>query len=174
MVKIYTRMTRHEELPSPDEQFTFSTHVSLYASTNLQTPELEAQFAQERAEYESIIQDTDLYNYFGNRVVESRTTGGRLVAVKVKPRLAFHRKSPKFALTHGDLAARNILVHGAFVSGVVDWEYSGFYPEYMEYALATVIHDNIEQWWLPVLKEILEPCGFLRARIVSTIKNRGF
>ncbi|PYH89977.1 hypothetical protein BO71DRAFT_93392 [Aspergillus ellipticus CBS 707.79] len=52
---------------------------------------LEAQFAQERAAYESIIQGTDLHSYFGNRVLESRTTAGRLVAVRVKPRVAFRR-----------------------------------------------------------------------------------
>ncbi|KAL4803096.1 kinase-like domain-containing protein [Aspergillus unguis] len=80
----------------------------------------------------------------------------------------------KFVLTHGDLAARNIMVHEGKLSGIVDWEYSGFYPEYMEYALATVIHDQHEDWWVPVLKEILEPCGFKRARFVAAAKDRGW
>lgn len=44
------------------------------------------------SEYENAVQGTrDLYNYFGNRVVESRTTGGNLVAVKVKPLGGFVR-----------------------------------------------------------------------------------
>lgn len=49
----------------------------------------------------------------------------------------------KFVLTHGDLAARNIMVHECKITGIADWEYSGFFPEYMEYALATVVQDNV-------------------------------
>lgn len=80
----------------------------------------------------------------------------------------------KFVLTHGDLAARNIMVHEGKVTGMVDWEYSGFFPEYMEYVLATEIHDCHEEWWLPVLKEVLETCGFQRAKFTATIKDRGW
>ncbi|KAE8383042.1 kinase-like domain-containing protein [Aspergillus bertholletiae] len=75
----------------------------------------------------------------------------------------------KFVLTHGDLAARNIMVKGGKITGIVDWEYSGFFPEYMEYALATVIHDYHEDWWKPHLKEILEPCGYKRAKFTAAI-----
>lgn len=45
--------------------------------------EIEARLAKQLEEYRSIIQGTDLYEYMGNRVVESRTTSGNLVAVKV-------------------------------------------------------------------------------------------
>lgn len=39
--------------------------------------------------------------------------------------------------THGDLRPDNITVevtgdHGYIVTGVIDWEYAGFYPEYYE------------------------------------------
>lgn len=84
-----------------------------------------------------------------------------------------NEKSSKFVLTHGDLAARNIMVKDGQLTGIVDWEYSGFFPEYMEYALATVIHESVEDWWLPVLKRVLEPSGFLRSRFIATIKKRG-
>ncbi|KAI1977057.1 hypothetical protein LOZ53_002476 [Ophidiomyces ophidiicola] len=80
----------------------------------------------------------------------------------------------RFVLTHGDLAARNIMVADGKITGLVDWEYSGFFPEYMEYALATVIHDCHEEWWTPVLKEILEPCGFQRAKFTAAIRYRGW
>ena len=43
------------------------------------------------SEYEDAVQGQYLHNHFGNRVVESRTTGGQLVAVKVKPQGAFVR-----------------------------------------------------------------------------------
>jgi len=32
--------------------------------------------------------------------------------------------------THGDLNPRNILVEEGHVSGIIDWEQSGWYPEY--------------------------------------------
>jgi Ser/Thr protein kinase RdoA (MazF antagonist) len=35
--------------------------------------------------------------------------------------------------THGDLDPRNILVENGRVSGIVDWEQAGWYPEYWEY-----------------------------------------
>lgn len=39
----------------------------------------------------------------------------------------------KIVLTHGDLAPRNILVHEGEVVAILDWEMSGYYPEYWEY-----------------------------------------
>ncbi|PPQ84959.1 hypothetical protein CVT25_004472 [Psilocybe cyanescens] len=36
--------------------------------------------------------------------------------------------------THGDLLPKNIMVDGSTITGIIDWELSGFYPEYWEYA----------------------------------------
>lgn len=259
--------------------------------------------------YESAVIGRDLYNYFGNRVVESRTSGGRLVAVKVKPKQAFKRSeadmmdyasrqrcgilaprvlgcykvdpsifatvsdlvpgvsldtvwhemddlqqgsikaqlkeqvrlfrtctqpyigrvnrqpirnfyegiefatmgpfddeiafdewclqriksrvsrfkwkhhlskmrgrdSKTLVLTHGDLAARNILVKDGKITGIVDWEYSGFFPEYMEYARAFHMNGVWEDdWWKPILLEILEPCEPQRLKFYEAITNRGY
>ena len=61
------------------------THPRGFAITyNMsEVEEIEARLAKQLEEYRSIIQGTDLYEYMGNRVVESRTTSGNLVAVKV-------------------------------------------------------------------------------------------
>ncbi|OJJ73870.1 hypothetical protein ASPBRDRAFT_41617 [Aspergillus brasiliensis CBS 101740] len=83
-------------------------------------------------------------------------------------------KSSKFVLTHGELAARNIMVHDGQITGITDWRCSGFYPEYMEYALVTVIHENIEDWWLPVLKRVLKPAACLRCKFVKAIKGKEY
>jgi tRNA A-37 threonylcarbamoyl transferase component Bud32 len=40
-------------------------------------------------------------------------------------------QSPVF--THADLNTFNILVHGDDVVGIIDWEFSGWYPHYWEY-----------------------------------------
>jgi aminoglycoside phosphotransferase len=81
-----------------------------------------------------------------------------------------------FVLTHGDLAARNIMVDmdQCKLTGIVDWENSGFFPKYVEYASAMVISDGHEDWWKPVLKEILEPCGWLRLKFQAQVKYRGW
>lgn len=60
----------------------------------------------------------------------------------------------KIVLTHGDLHPRNIMVKkddtGNFsISGVVDWEMGGWYPEYWEElkALNTRGTDDDSDWW---------------------------
>ena len=35
--------------------------------------------------------------------------------------------------THGDLALHNVLVHEGHVTGFIDWESAGWYPEYWEF-----------------------------------------
>ncbi|GAD92240.1 predicted protein [Paecilomyces variotii No. 5] len=47
----------------------------------------------------------------------------------------------RFVLTHGDLFPRNIMVENAKVTGILDWENSGFSPEYVETAVAVGIYD---------------------------------
>lgn len=42
-------------------------------------------------------------------------------------------KGHNIVLTHNDFAPRNILVRGAEVVALLDWEFAGFYPEYWEY-----------------------------------------
>ena len=48
------------------------------------------------------------------------------------------------------------MVHDGHVTGMVDWEYSGWYPEYWEFARALYIW----QWqndWIESLVQILHP-----------------
>ncbi|OSX55730.1 hypothetical protein POSPLADRAFT_1063658, partial [Postia placenta MAD-698-R-SB12] len=46
------------------------------------------------------------------------------------------RNDHRIALTHGDLAPRNIFVRGGTVVAVIDWEESGWYPEHWEFVKA--------------------------------------
>ncbi|KAJ7650857.1 kinase-like domain-containing protein [Roridomyces roridus] len=52
--------------------------------------------------------------------------------------------------THCDLAPRNILVSGSRIVGIVDWEMSGWYPEYWEYTQAyfSNLRDTEDFWEL--------------------------
>lgn len=63
---------------------------------------------------------------------------------------------PLPVFTHGDLNPFNILVRGAQVVGIVDWEFSGWYPHYWEFTSAW--HGNrTRQAWQVVILKILEP-----------------
>ncbi|KAM0666490.1 hypothetical protein MY8738_005680 [Beauveria namnaoensis] len=42
------------------------------------------------------------------------------------------RTGHRIVFTHGDLAPRNIMMQDGKISGIVDWEESGWYPEYWE------------------------------------------
>ena len=35
--------------------------------------------------------------------------------------------------THADIAPRNVRVRGGRITGIIDWEFAGWYPEYWEY-----------------------------------------
>jgi len=52
----------------------------------------------------------------------------------------------RIVLTHNDLAPRNILVCEAKVVAIVDWELSGFFPEYWEYIKAYFWPDWQSAW----------------------------
>lgn len=44
-------------------------------------------------------------------------------------------RSYQVKFTHGDLAFRNILYEHGKITGIVDWESSGWYPDYWEYPM---------------------------------------
>jgi aminoglycoside phosphotransferase len=80
----------------------------------------------------------------------------QMLDVKLMARAAALQNSGhKFVLTHGDLSDRNIMVHNGKITGIIDWEYGGFYPEYWEYVAAQLNggHDDV---WRRVLNEVLE------------------
>ncbi|KAF4467402.1 hypothetical protein FALBO_5727 [Fusarium albosuccineum] len=102
--------------------------------------------------------------------------GGPLARWRWQRYLKKERKSSpgRFVLTHGDLTPRNIMVQDGTVTGIIDWEKSGFFPEYAEYAFAFALCHTHEKWWMPVLKEILQPCSGQRLELTRLTENRGF
>ncbi|KAJ3837499.1 kinase-like domain-containing protein [Lentinula raphanica] len=48
--------------------------------------------------------------------------------------------------THNDIAMRNILVDGDCVTGLIDWECSGWFPEHWEYTKACWTDFHAEEW----------------------------
>ncbi|KAM5475330.1 hypothetical protein MauCBS54593_001806 [Microsporum audouinii] len=66
--------------------------------------------------------------------------------------------SHKIVLTHSDLSPRNIIVRGDKVAAIIDWEMSGFYPEYWEYIKA-LYHPDWQSGWIKdaAVERILKP-----------------
>jgi serine/threonine protein kinase len=110
---------------------------------------------------------------FDNWCLE-RLHGGALQRWKWKNVLERQRRKStgRFVLTHGDLSPRNIMVDGGTITGIIDWELSGFYPEYVEYTFAIGLGPGIEELWTPVLKEVLEPCSSEMVKFTGLIEER--
>jgi tRNA A-37 threonylcarbamoyl transferase component Bud32 len=64
----------------------------------------------------------------------------------------------KSVFTHGDIAPRNIIVRDGKVVAILDWELSGFYPEYWEYVKALHL-PSWETGWIKerVVDRIMKP-----------------
>jgi len=78
-------------------------------------------------------------------------------------------KHNRIVFTHGDPHPRNIIVEqtsslegGTYkISGIVDWEESGFYPEYVESTKATRNHGSHSSDWFNMLPRCISPSQFL-------------
>ncbi|KAI0856738.1 kinase-like domain-containing protein [Xylaria cubensis] len=53
---------------------------------------------------------------------------------------------PPPTFTHGDLNPFNVLVRGGKVVGIIDWEFSGWYPHYWEYTAAWFGNVTRTEW----------------------------
>ncbi|CAH0023460.1 unnamed protein product [Clonostachys rhizophaga] len=78
----------------------------------------------------------------------------------------------RFVLTHGDLSPRNIMVEDGMITGIIDWQFSGFFPEWVEHANATVIAAGIEKWWIPVLREVVPQCTKGMSKLAFEIEEQ--
>ena len=63
---------------------------------------------------------------------------------------------PPSVFTHGDLNPSNILVHKGQISGIIDWEFAGWYPHYWEYTSAWY-GNRSRTTWSRLLDKILTP-----------------
>lgn len=71
--------------------------------------------------------DEQSFNEFVFDLVRTTPTGIRNA---LKKRL---RTNHRVVFSHGDLCQHNIIVKDNQIKGLLDWEYSGWYPEYWEY-----------------------------------------
>lgn len=88
-------------------------------------------------------------NYRQERV---RTKRGDNAASRVA---SLQKSGHRFVLAHGDLSDRNIFVKDGKITGLVDWEFSGWYPEYWE-AVQAQVSPSHDPYWREVLGQVLD------------------
>ena len=101
---------------------------------------------------------------FETFLFSSSHSGGN-VFVKFLRQLApsfTNRSGPRIVFTHGDIRPDNIMVELAnnkyMISGILDWEYSGFYPDYYESVRCTnCLSPYEEDDWFLYLPECVSP-----------------
>ncbi|EAQ91892.1 hypothetical protein CHGG_00127 [Chaetomium globosum CBS 148.51] len=78
-----------------------------------------------------------------------------------------HRSGHRMAFTHGDLNMRNVLVdeYGR-LSGVVDWENAGWFPEYWDYTKAFFV-TKYNQRWLRMVEDMFGQFGDFQRELAT-------
>ncbi|CAG8948367.1 unnamed protein product [Penicillium salamii] len=65
-------------------------------------------------------------------------------------------QSHRILFTHGDIRPQNVMVKDGHVVAIIDWERSGWYPEYWEFAKALLVW-GWQSDWTDYLMQILQP-----------------
>ncbi|KAF2470254.1 kinase-like protein [Lindgomyces ingoldianus] len=72
--------------------------------------------------------------------------------------------------THGDISPRNIMFDSKTqqITGIIDWENAGWYPDYWEYAniLKPSVDDNWQEWMDLTAPRKWDISGIMAARVV--------
>lgn len=66
------------------------------------------------------------------------------------------KNNHKIVFTHADINPRNILIKNNKIIGIIDWEFSGFYPEYWEY-IRSMFGIPWDNKWLLCIEKVIEP-----------------
>ncbi|EGE08674.1 hypothetical protein TEQG_07633 [Trichophyton equinum CBS 127.97] len=65
-----------------------------------------------------------------------------------------HDTPHDIVFTHGDLNPRNILAENGRITGIVDWENAGWFPEYWEYTKMHYTVRSLERWLVDVVDSV--------------------
>lgn len=114
---------------------------------------------------------------FEDFVFSSRRTGGH-VFVELLHQLYPHQlEEMKIVFTHGDLRPDNITVdmddcNQWVITGLLDWEYSGFYPEYCEAFKSTnCLAPYEEDDWYLFLPDCISPKRYAQWWLLDKVRE---
>lgn len=62
-----------------------------------------------------------------------------------------------YTFTHGDLTAKNIIVQNGRVTGIIDWEGSGYFPVWWEFVSTAIFDDEVDRSWKDHLRGYMKP-----------------
>lgn len=102
---------------------------------------------------------SDMYTSHGpissdNGLWEDMAAG--LARLPEKARAGLRRRMPTispFTFTHGDLTNVNIMVNDdGNLAGIIDWEWSGFFPVWWEFAVSSMAHSQSDAEWKALLR----------------------
>lgn len=90
--------------------------------------------------------------------------------------LSSNRSGPGIVFTHGDIRPDNIMVELAnneyIISGIIDWEYSGFYPDYYESVRCTnCLSPYDEDDWFLYLPECVSPTIYAQWWLLDRVRE---
>ncbi|KAJ5738608.1 Aminoglycoside phosphotransferase [Penicillium malachiteum] len=85
--------------------------------------------------------------YFNDGLIRAMNMNGTNSWITHVSRLVRAMPCHKIVLTHVDFSPRNIIVKGDRITSIIDWEMSGFYPEYWEYIKA-MYHPDWQSVWI--------------------------
>ncbi|CCE34744.1 uncharacterized protein CPUR_08680 [Claviceps purpurea 20.1] len=75
-----------------------------------------------------------------------------------------HSSGHEIVFTHGDLNMRNIMMHNGRLSGFIDRETCGWYPDYWDYTKAHFT-TKLHLWWLKIVDAVFEKFGNFDAEL---------
>ncbi|KAJ5951934.1 uncharacterized protein N7479_010347 [Penicillium vulpinum] len=87
---------------------------------------------------------------FHNHLTRKMTDDTRRQAAKS------HTIPHAIVFTHSDLNPRNILAENGRITGIVDWENAGFFPEYWEYTKTHYTVRHVIRWLADVVDQTFE------------------
>ncbi|KAB8264687.1 kinase-like protein [Aspergillus pseudonomiae] len=125
---------------------------------------------------------TDLKRYISelrkipNTITEFQicnSQGGGILDWRI-PDTDFNKRAAKshdirhdIVFTPGDLNPRNILAENGKITGIVDWEIAGWFPEYWEYTKAHYTVRSVIRWLADVVDEVFE--GYRNELVVENL-----
>lgn len=86
-------------------------------------------------------------------IIDATNTATDVTVFKPLDSNIFDDKKPH-VFSHGDLVPENILVHDGHISGIIDWEYAGWYPYFWNPYIA-LRRPLVDSRWTRMIRNIM-------------------
>jgi aminoglycoside phosphotransferase len=131
-LKIYTTELRSIEPPSPWIFGSLESHICIDSRVVTRLNVAEHRLISSEEEFNKFLMK-DLKPYNSDHYYDML--------------LSIMRVNHKVVLTHGDFHLRNIIVKDMVITGIIDWEFAGWYPEHWEFIKGLTAVGPILDWW---------------------------